>query len=43
MSNRREIGSFYGQYEATPLRAHSNPKNKKVASKSRKNSRYHEK
>lgn len=42
-SNRREIGSFYEQYGATPLRAPSNPKNKKPASKGRNNFHYHKK
>ncbi|XP_050908253.1 uncharacterized protein LOC127121866 [Lathyrus oleraceus] len=42
-SNRREMGSFCEQYGATPLRAPSNPQNKKPASKGRNNFRYHKK
>lgn len=43
MSNRREMSSFYEQYGVTPLRAPSNPKNKKVSIKSMNKFRYHKK
>lgn len=37
------MGSFCQQYGGTPLRAPSNPKNKKTFSKGRSNFRYHKK